>query len=361
MQQQQRQDYETVNRLLKITKEQEEHALVLHQKSIVISSLDSLMRKNLSNRSFVQGYFQKWKTGGITAQNVSVGKAKNPGFRSTVLDVCTWYRILEDFADHATQALSVEDIKRAKQSGKAAVIFGFQYAGPIEDELDFLLAFRKLGLRIMDLCYQRKNLIGDGCGERTNAGLSKYGIEVVEEMNRIGMLIDLTHSGRKTCMEAIEASKYPVIFSHTNVNALCDFNINATDEEIRALAERGGVMGIPPMSQYLRPDGAIEGSTINDYLDHIDYVVKLVGVDHVGLGMDLLEGETPENQAESDRMWPEMFKRPAILEKKHPVGLQSIAEIGNVTKGLVARGYSDQEIQKIIGGNFLRVFEQVWK
>jgi membrane dipeptidase len=345
------------NDSLKLSRNQEDRAAALHEKSIVISALDQLSKNGYAN---TQGYFLKMKNGGVTAQNMTIVFPEN-GFYESMKGIYEWNDILSKNSDLTMRIYSVDDIKKAKEQKKDGIFYGYQGASAIEYDANLLSLFQKLGLRVMGITYQRRNRLGDGCGERTDSGLSKFGLEVVDQMNKLGIVVDLVHAGKRTSLETIEFSKDPVIFSHTNVYSLCKFDYNATDEVIQAMAEKGGAICVAPVSQYLRSDGAMKGSTIDDYLDHIEYAGKLVGVDHVAMGLDLFEDEVMDESIYSDRVWPEMFNRPYVFEKKHPTGFQSVAEVPNVTRGLVAREFSDQEIRKIIGGNLLKLFERVWK
>jgi microsomal dipeptidase-like Zn-dependent dipeptidase len=279
-------------------------------------------------------------------------------------------------ADNAFVSTSVEDIRKAKTNGKVGVIYGTQDAQFLEDP-SWVAVFHKLGFRICQLTYQGRNLIGDGCGERHPSGLSKHGVRVVEEMNRVGVVVDLAHVGTPTTLDAIEVSKNPVILSHTTVRALTLPTVvrSKTDEDIKAMAEKGGVIGISPKSNWLKPKGAKAGTTFEDYMDHIDYVVDLVGIDHIGIGLDVHNGRPHGGYVTPDGIYTGAYSGPGgpypeigIMtpgdppENLHAKGLNPpYPQVLNITKAAVARGYSDQEIEKILGGNFLRVFEKVWK
>ena len=171
-----------------------------------------------------------------------------------------------------------------------------------------------------------------------NCGLSEFGQKVVEEMNRIGLVIDLSHVAPKSANEAIEMSKDPVIFSHSNAKALADVNRNITDDQIKAVAEKNGVIGIGTPSFIVKKDGEKTGTSVIDFVNQIDYMVKLVGADYVGIGTDYTEGRGPPNFC---------FK--------------SITDLVDVAAELLERGYSDQDLKKIMGENWLRVFKRVWK
>jgi membrane dipeptidase len=255
-------------------KEEEQRVLELHRKAVVINALDSTI--SMKGLGYSDQSFLKLREGGVTAVNFTL---LHPwlAIRQIFERIYGFYELFKRSCDKALLATSVEDIRRAKENGKMAVTFGLQNASQIEDGLNLLAIFHRLGIKIIQLTYQRRNLIGDGCGERTDCGLSRFGIQVVEEMNKLGILIDLSHVGYTTTIEAIEISKEPVVFSHSNVRSLCDHVRNKSDEQIRALAEKGGVIDIASQAHFLKPYGPIAGATIEDYLDHIDYVVKLAG------------------------------------------------------------------------------------
>jgi membrane dipeptidase len=209
-----------------------------------------------------------------------------------------------------------------------------------------------MGVRIIQLTYNERNPLGDGCTERTDAGLSDLGLEVIREMNRLGLLIDLSHVGYQTSMEAIETSHAPVIFSHSNARAICNSPRNLSDDQIRSVAARGGVVGVNDFPTFVSQDAS---PTIEHLLDHIDYLVHLVGDDHVGLGFDF-STET-EDDYEYFKYKQDVYPKPPWI---YPSGIDGFEKIPNVTRGLVVRGYSDEAIRRILGGNFLRVFRQVW-
>jgi microsomal dipeptidase-like Zn-dependent dipeptidase len=307
-------------------------------------------------------YVGKLKQSGVSVVNHTV--AAEEGLVETLRSIHNWWNVFARFPDELIVAREFADIARAKSVRKVAVFLGFQNTSPLEGKLFLLDVFRALGIRIMQLTYQRRNLVGDGCGERTNSGLSKFGTEVVKHMNELGIVIDLSHVGGSTTLDAIELSKHPVVITHSTVRRLCDTVRGKTDEEIKALAARGGVIGIAAKSGFLRPNGAESGTTIDDYIDHIDYVRDLVGADYVGIGTDVSDerGFTKERMAREIEQYPEF--RPVInsalqVEFVHPRDLDSPGKLFNITVGLVRRGYSEDDILKILGVNFLRVFSAV--
>jgi membrane dipeptidase len=230
----------------------------------------------------------------------------------------------------------------------------------VEDELRYLRVFFQLGIRMMHLTYQRRNMIGDGCGEKTDAGLSDFGRRVIAEMNRVGVIPDCAHSGWKTSLEAAEASQKPVVASHT-VCAALDSNPHARskpDGVIRAIADTGGLVGICCISRFLRGSGAIDM-----LLNHVDHVAKKFGVDHVAFGTDV--AYSSQNSSAERRKIPKTRRgrddfRTLWLPDNYKAKPEAIESISFTnwplfTVGLVQRGYSDDDIRKIIGGNVLRV------
>jgi membrane dipeptidase len=336
-------------------KAEEESYLTIHEKSVIVNGMDAT---GLDRLNF--DYLQRLSDSGLTAFISAPSTEDN--FVGAVRKLCDSYAILDKNADRLVHATSAGDIRGAKRSGKVAMIFGLQNAKPIEDNVNLLRIFHKLGVRVVQLTYQRRNLLGDGCGERTDCGLSHFGLKAVETMNELGLLIDLSHVGVTTTLEAIEISKDPVAFTHTCARDLCNHVRNKTADEIKAMAEKSGVMGISYLSHMVKPDGNVSGTTIDHYLDHIDYVVKLVGVDHVGVGFDYKEDRKREEWDRLPTVYPELsVKQPYDFQNLTVRDLKDIRGLSSITKGLVSRGYSGQDVSKILGGNFLRVFERVWR
>ena len=352
-----------------LSKNEEDRALEVHNKSYVINGLAG------AGSSVAKGikYFDIMKEGGVTAVNTTVGSG---AFIDPCRCIANMFRAFHIVGrDKYFTAETAEDIKRAKRVDGAALIFGFQNTLPILKNINWLEFFHKLGVRIIQLTYQKMNLVGCGCGEIVSSGkdcgLSSFGTQAVEEMNRLGILVDLSHVGHQTTMEAIELSKDPVAFTHTNVRALHEFCRCKTDEEIKALTEKNGVMGITALSKFVRPrnpEGYYIPATMDEFLDHIDYVVNLVGIDYIAIGTDISEFRTTE-EYEAGKLSPQGTlnmelrspKDTFIREEYYVDGIPSIGKSLNITKGLVGRGYSDNEIGKILGGNSLRLFEKVWK
>jgi len=202
------------------------------------------------------------------------------------------------------------------------------------------------------------NYAGQGCLERFDAGLTDFGLEVIGEMNRLGILIDLSHVGERTTMEAIEASRQPAAFTHANPKNMCDHPRNKPDEAIKALVKKGGVIGATIFFPFL-PGG--NASTLKNFVKVVDYLVALAGIDHVGIGTDFTE-EQP--RAFFDWLLTGKSRKGPAMQLDYPIklpaGIQNVAEFGNFTQALHAAGYAEEDVRKILGGNFLRLFEEVW-
>jgi len=317
---------------------------------------------------FDESYIAKLQEGGITA----ILATQVCWFYDTTLDAFRRLSHLHEFLARHDDSLrlvtSADDLEEVANNRKIGIIVQFHNSLMLENSLGHLDMFFKLGLRAMQLTYQEKNSVATGNGEKNDEGLSKFGMRVIERMNELGIVVDLSHAGPKSYSDALEICKVPPIVSHSCARGACNHVRNLTDDQIKALAEKGGVLGIMAKSFMLKPNGAYEGTTIQDFVNHIDYVSKLVGVDHVGIG---LENGYGRNELEM-RILP--FYHPEVVGAITPTGKydferfysaaglmdMSAAKL-NIMRELVNRGYSDGEIGKIIGQNFLRVFREIWK
>ncbi len=323
-------------------------ALEFHRHSIVIDGL------NASN-FYAPAIFTRLQSGGITAVNTTIAAWHNLNeTMKSIADFSAWF---EEYSDAIMPARTVADIHAAKKSNRVGIIFGFQDTAPLEDNLRMLAVYHQLGVRVIQLTYNHTNSIGSGNLMPNDPGLTTFGREVIAEMNRLGILVDASHCGARTTLDAIEASQQPIAFTHANPLVRCGHPRNKSDDALKALAERGGVVGVVVFAPLLTCSGA---ATLSDYVATIDYLVNLIGIDHVGIGPDFMEEMTPEITAQALRGMP-----PQVLAQfqavQPTVGFESIAACANVTNALLARGYAEQDTQKIMGGNWLRLYEQVWK
>ena len=345
---------------------EETRALDLHRRSIFVNGLEPS-----SLHCFDEAFLENIKASGMTVANKTVilHELRNqndfrlgPNHDSLLSKVGDYVRFATKHADRVMLVDSVEDIFEAKRSGKYGIILGLQDAASMGDDINALAALDRLGIRILQLSYSTRSKLADGCGEKSDAGLSLLGFEVIKEMNRLGMVVDMSHCGHRSTMDAIEASKDPIIFSHANAYAIYPVARNKTDEAIKALANKGGVIGCMGYAPSVQKKDV---PTIEDYLDHIDHIVKLVGPDFVGVGVDYPHHyATPEWGQYMQKAYSTAYtisKAQIALRGMTVKELDAVELYPNITRGLVARGYSDSDIEKILGGNFMRIFKAVWK
>lgn len=250
----------------------------------------------------------------------------------------------------------VDDIFEAKRNGQLGVILGIQSPSCIGQERERIRLLYKLGLRTLQLTYMERNFVGDGCLEPANQGLTHFGMQVVRECNRLGILIDCSHVGIQTTLDAVEHSAKPIVISHTAMRSLTDNPRCVTDEQVKAVAGKGGVVGITTYAPFIRSD---RQPTLDDYLSHFDHALDLVGDDHVSFATDWFDGKTKVNWA-TPWYYPEVTKG-TKFEALGMKGFTHRSELPNVVAGMLSRGYSQQTVTKILGGNFIRVLKEVWK
>lgn len=253
---------------------------------------------------------------------------------------------------------AVEDFQRAKESGRVGLLMGIQNADHFRrpDDVDF---FFGLGQRISQLTYNSRNRIGNGSTERTDEGLSHFGVAIVERMNRVGMAVDVSHCGDRTTLDAFEVSSRPVLITHSNCRALVPGHPRCkSDEAIRAMARSGGVMGITGVRMFVSLE---EPTTVEHVIDHFDHVRDLVGVEHLGVGSDMdlygYDALADEMRASIRAGYDESY---AFRERIDIEGLDHPQRMFDLTEGLVRRGYTDAHIEGILGGNFMRVLGEIW-
>lgn len=251
---------------------------------------------------------------------------------------------------------TTDDIIEAKRAGRTGIILGFQNAHAFEDSLGNVEAFADMGVRVVQLCYNTQNLIGTGCYER-DSGLSDYGREVVAEMNRVGIMVDLSHVGARTSEETILASSKPVCYSHCLPSGLKDHPRNKSDEALRFIADRGGFVGVTMFPPFLRR--GIE-STVDDYVEAIGYVINLIGEDAVGIGTDFTQGH---DQTFFDWITHDKGRYRRLTDFgtiKNPAGMETIGDFPNLTDAMERAGWTEARIRKVLGENWVRVFSEVW-
>ena len=307
------------------------------------------------------------RASGVTAVNVTVNAVGNgpDRFEKTVDSIAAMEREVAAHPEVFLKVLRAGDLSLAKSSGRMGLIYGFQDTSMLDGDLTRLSVFHDLGLRICQVTYNRRNLMGDGCMEESDAGLSRLGLEFIAEVNRLRVVLDLSHSGRRTIAEGIAASKAPMVISHTGCRALADLPRNTDDSALKSLADKGGVAGIYFMP-FLRASGQPHAE---DVILHLEHAVNVCGEDHVGVGTDGAISGIEINEAYRD--W---FRK--SVEDRVKAGISAPGESPDVytlipeyneplrfarmADDLARRGWKSARIEKILGANFARLFSEVW-
>ena len=271
-----------------------------------------------------------------------------------------FFKQFDEQNDKVEPVFKFDDIETTRNSGKISFILGLQGLDFIGSDLYLLSLFKKLGLLITTLTYNRRNSIGDGMGEPDNSGLSVFGQQAVEELNRLGILIDTAHVGLRTSLHAAEHSKDPIVSTHSNCFSLVPNKRNATDELIHALSEKGGLISLVAHAPFVRED---QQPTIKDLVNHMKHIEKIGSIDNIAIGMDIypwhkIPGEEAFMSSLRSR-FPETKARPYQFGKLPD--LRDATEWGNMVSVMASEGYSDDDISKVMGGNALRVLKRVWK
>ena len=286
--------------------------------------------------------FQRIKDSGITVFHPAVGFTEGDVYSSSLGDLTGWNSFIDAHPDDFLRVDSPADLECAKVSGRIGIVLGQQNSMHFRtvDDVD---AFYRLGQRVSQLTYF-PNRIGGGSAGGPDRGLTQFGGEIVERMNHLGMAIDISHCGDRTTLDAIEASKKPVLITHANCRALVPTSARCkTDEAIQKAAAKGSVIGVTMVRYFVRSGAS---ATIEDVLDHIDHVVKLVGVEHVGLGSDVdLDGRDTRLGAQ---------------RRNDLDGIHYAKKVFDLTEGLLRRNYSPANIELILGGNFERALSEIW-
>ncbi|HUG13658.1 MAG TPA: membrane dipeptidase [Thermomicrobiales bacterium] len=338
-----------------------DEARALHDSAIVIDATCPLANKR-SEDGLSAPYLDWWIEGGATAIAPTV--ASREGAADGLRSVAFW-RDLIARDDRLRLVTSAADVEQAKRDGTLGIILHFQGIGPIENDLNLVEVYKALGVGIIQLAYNIQSLAGAGCEVRDDEGLTPFGRALVERMNQHRVIVDCSHTGRRTTLEAIAHSRAPTVFSHANPFAVRPSGRAATDEQIRAVAATGGLTGIVGfpafVSQGARP-------TLDQFIDHIAYVADLVGIEHVALGIDYFTGQVgvvdDDTAARGYRQWvdagiwdPDNYPPPPY---HYPEGIDTPRTLQNITARLLERGFTPADCRKVLGENWLRVYRAVW-
>lgn len=296
----------------------------------------------------------KMRSAGVTFASLTVSGG-GVDSATTVKILAAELRYWEERSTQYRLVKNAADIRQAKRAGQLAIGFHFQGSDPVESNLDLVCLYYQLGIRHMCLAYNQKNHVGYGCHEPCDGGLSPFGHELVKEMNRVGMWVDVAHTGYRTSMDAIAASTSAVICSHGNVAALHRHARCYADDQIKAIAASGGVFGLTGLSIFMGSDNV---ASIERFTEQIDYAVQLVGPRHVGLGLDYVYDMPGLERfaAKQPERWPPDggYLTQNMQQIEHGC-------LAHVTQALLDRGYGETDIAGILGGNWVRVAEEVWR
>ncbi|MGH7267768.1 MAG: dipeptidase [Candidatus Rokuibacteriota bacterium] len=299
------------------------------------------------------GTLPRYRAAGVDFVSLTVNDHAGT-LAGTMLHIAACKAQIRRRSDRMVLAATVDDILAAREAGQMALGFHFQETNPLEGSLELVQLYYDLGVRHMLLAYNRRNRVGDGCAERTDAGLSRFGVRLIEEMNRVGMLVDGSHTGYRTTMEAMEIGTAPFIFSHANAYSVVPHYRNVRDDQIEACARTGGVIGVNGLAPYLDDPEASTASIFR----HVDHIASLVGPEHVGIGLDYekdVDRFVTWTRANPE-MWPQSEGKPRVdWNFAQPEQLPELTEL------MIRHGYPEAAIRGILGMNFLRVARQVWK
>jgi len=298
-----------------------------------------------------------FRASGVSAFHNSIGVGGPTAYEDGLQFLAGWNGFVARNGHVFTLVDTVDDIERAKAAKRIAVIMGLQNAEQFRQVSD-VLAFKQMGLRCAQLTYNTQNLLGSGSTERVDGGVTDFGADIIAEMNKLGVLVDTSHCGERTTLDAIELSKGPIAITHSNCRALLDHPRLKSDEVIRKLASKGGVIGITGVRNFVKDR---EPTTVEDVVNHIEHVVKLVGIDHVGIGTDSDLLGYDRLPIDMYRMIKSGYKSSyAFRDKIDTDGFNNPDKMFSLTEVLLRRGYNETNITAILGGNFRRLLGTVW-
>ena len=322
---------------------------------------DCLVIDGLQIARWEPSVFRDMWAAGLTAATCTCSVWE--GFRGTMTNIAAFQRWFLTLEGVIRPVRTVEDIHAAKAEGRVGIVLGFQNLHSIEDRLEYLALFKALGVGVAQLTYNTQNLLGAGCYESHDGGLTDFGRDAVAEMNRVGIVVDLSHVGATTARAATEASTRPVVYSHTAPAALHPHPRNKSDEDMRRVAEGGGLVGVTLFPAFLR---AGNRATVADYVEAVEHVVNVVGEDHAAIGTDFIDGHDTGylswlNHDKGDgRPIGDPGLVDALIDVRMPRGIERIGAWPNITAAMVERGWREEHIRKVLGDNWLRLFADVW-
>jgi len=326
---------------------------------MVSNSVDNIVIDCLQYANWSPKVFKQMREGNVDCVHVTIAYHEN--FRETVLNLEKWNTYFSKYSDLIVQAFSAEDILKTKREKKTSIIFGFQNPSPIEDDIGLIEIWQKLGIKFMQLTYNNQSLLASGCYETNDAGISRMGKEVIKEMNRVGMVIDMSHSSERSTLEAIEHSSKPISITHANPSFWHPAKRNKSNTILKCLSESGGMLGLSLYPHHLKNGSMCE---LNDFCDMIARTVDLIGIKNIGIGSDLCQDQ-PDTIVEWMRngRWTKdtdfgegSIENPGF--PKQPNWFKDNRDFNNISKGLKKVGLSSENIKDIMGRNWLNFFKK---
>ncbi len=315
--------------------------------------IDGLQYANWSEK-----IFREMRDGGVSAVHVTI--TYHEDFRETVQRMIEWHRRFEAFGELIMPVKTAADVARAQAEGKTGIVFGAQNCSPIEDDIGLVQVVHELGLRFMQLSYNNQSLLATGCYEAEDPGVTRMGREVIREMNRVGLVVDMSHSAERSTLEAIEISKRPIAITHANPAAWFEALRNKSDDVMKALGESGGMMGFSLYPHHLKGKSDCR---LEDFAEMAARAAEVMGVDHIGLGSDLCQDQ-PDSIVEWMRVgrWTKQIdygegSRDDAGFPQMPSWFRDNRDFGNIEAGLRATGLSDTEVAGVMGENWLRFYD----
>ena len=313
---------------------------------------------NLQYANWSEKIFRQMREGGLDAVHVTIAYHEN--FRETVLNMEQWNRWFEQFPDLIVQGRSAADVRHAHETGRTAIFFGFQNPSPIEDDIGLVEILHDLGARFMQLTYNNQSLLATGCYEDEDTGLTRMGKQVVREMNRVGLVVDMSHSADRSTIEAADFSERPIAITHANPHAWQPALRNKRDEVIRAVTSNGGMLGFSLYPHHLKDKSAC---TLASFCQMIADTAEKFGAEHLGIGSDLCQDQ-PDSVVEWMRVgrWTKEIdygegSAAAPGFPPMPDWYKDNRDFGNIAQGLADVGFSQAEIEGVMGDNWLRFYE----
>ena len=316
--------------------------------------IDALQYANWSEK-----IFRQMREGKVDAVHVTIAYHEN--FRETVANIEAWNSYFERFPDLIFQGKTGEDVRLARETDRTAIFYGFQNPSPMEDDIRLVEILHTLGVRFMQLSYNNQSLLGTGCYENNDSGITRMGKEVIEEMNRVGLVVDMSHSAEQSTLEAIEISSRPIVITHANPGFWEPALRNKSDTVLRELGASGGMLGFSMYPHHLKGKG---DCTLQSFCEMIAATAELMGIDHIGLGSDLCQDQ-PDSVVEWMRVgrWTKKIDYGEGSAGNAgfppmPTWFNDNRDFGNVEQGLRDVGFSDEDTGKIMGDNWLRFFDE---